>query len=58
MAVISNKSFLGIGWDFPVGPAAGQTEMAQYEDDVREAILIILLTNRESASCGLHLERD
>jgi uncharacterized protein len=46
MAVISNKSFLGIGWDFPVAQAGGQTEMAQYEDDVREAILIILLTNR------------
>jgi phage baseplate assembly protein W len=46
MGVISNKSFLGVGWDFPVAEAGGQTEMAQYEDDVREAILIILLTNR------------
>src|SRR5579864_8125865 len=45
MAVISNKSFLGIGWNFPVAEIGGQTEMAQYEEDVRQAILIILLTN-------------
>lgn len=42
---ISNKSFLGIGWNFPVAQAAGQTEMAQFDDDVRQAVLIILLTN-------------
>jgi uncharacterized protein len=45
MAAISNKSFLGIGWNFPVAQVAGQTEMAAYEEDVRQAILIILLTN-------------
>jgi hypothetical protein len=45
MAVISNKSFLGIGWSFPVAETAGQTAMAQYEEDVRQAILIVLLTN-------------
>jgi len=45
MAAVSNKSFLGIGWNFPVAQAAGQTEMAQYEEDVRQAILIVLLTN-------------
>jgi hypothetical protein len=45
MAVISNKSFLGIGWNFPVAEIAGQTAMAQYEEDVRQAILIVLLTN-------------
>ncbi len=45
MAATSNKSFLGIGWNFPVASAAGQTEMAQYEEDVRQAVLIVLLTN-------------
>ena len=45
MAATSNKSFLGIGWNFPVASVAGQTEMAQYEEDVRQAVLIVLLTN-------------
>lgn len=45
MAATSNKSVLGIGWNFPVASAAGQTEMAQYEEDVRQAVLIVLLTN-------------
>lgn len=45
MASLSSKSFLGAGWNFPVGETAGQTEMAQYEEDVRQAILIILQTN-------------
>lgn len=45
MAATSNKSFLGIGWNFPIASAAGQTEMAQYEEDVRQAVLIVLLTN-------------
>ena len=39
------RDFLGIGWNFPVAQVAGQTEMAAYEEDVRQAILIILLTN-------------
>jgi uncharacterized protein len=41
----SNKSFLGVGWNFPLAADGGQVEMVQYEDDVRQAILIILLTN-------------
>lgn len=45
MASLSSKSFLGVGWNFPVGETAGQTAMAQYEEDVRQAILIILQTN-------------
>jgi phage baseplate assembly protein W len=44
-ATISNKSFLGVGWSFPLDTAGGQADMAQYEEDVRQAILIILLTN-------------
>jgi phage baseplate assembly protein W len=41
----SNKSFLGVGWSFPVATAGGQAEMIQFEEDIRQAILIILLTN-------------
>jgi uncharacterized protein len=42
---VTNKAFLGVGWSFPLAAAAGQAEMAAYEEDVRQAILIILLTN-------------
>jgi uncharacterized protein len=41
----SNKGFLGVGWKFPLATDSGQADMAQYEEDVRQAILIILLTN-------------
>ena len=41
----SNKSFLGVGWNFPVAAAGGQADMAEFEEDIRQAILIILLTN-------------
>lgn len=41
----SNKSFLGVGWGFPVATAGGQADMIQFEEDIRQAILIILLTN-------------
>ena len=44
-ATISNKSFLGVGWSFPLETAGGQADMVQFEEDVRQAILIILLTN-------------
>ena len=40
------KSFLGIGWAFPPGVEAdGSTAEAVYEEDVRQAICIILGTN-------------
>jgi hypothetical protein len=45
MAATSNKSFLGVGWSYPVAVAAGQVAMAQYEEDVRQAVLIVLTTN-------------
>jgi phage baseplate assembly protein W len=45
MVTVSNKTFLGVGWNFPVAQSGGQTEMVQYEEDVRQAVLIILLTN-------------
>ena len=40
------RAFLGVGWAFPVGVGAdGAIAEAAYEDDVRQAIRIILLTN-------------
>jgi phage baseplate assembly protein W len=41
----SEKGFLGTGWNFPVRADGGQADMAQFEEDIRQAILIILLTN-------------
>jgi Bacteriophage baseplate protein W len=41
------RAFLGVGWAFPPCPAQeGDVVMARYEDDVREAIRIILGTDR------------
>ncbi|HYH46134.1 MAG TPA: GPW/gp25 family protein [Thermoanaerobaculia bacterium] len=41
------KAFLGVGWAFPLRLAADrEIETAVYEEDVREAILIILGTRR------------
>jgi len=40
------KAFLGVGWAFPPCAAAdGSTAMVLYEEDVREAIVIILSTD-------------
>jgi uncharacterized protein len=40
------KAFLGVGWAFPPCAAAdGSTALALYEEDVREAIWIILSTD-------------
>lgn len=45
-SVASSKSFLGVGWSFPLATTVtGQAAMAVYEEDVRQAILIILQTN-------------
>ena len=41
----SEKAFLGTGWSFPVAVANGETALAQHEEDVRQAILIILQTD-------------
>jgi phage baseplate assembly protein W len=42
----ASKAFLGRGWAFPVRPGStGAIGMAAYEEDVRQAILIILRTN-------------
>jgi Bacteriophage baseplate protein W len=42
------KAFLGRGWTYPVQPNASNTDaaLAAYEQDVREAVRIILETNR------------
>jgi uncharacterized protein len=40
------KAFLGVGWAFPLRlEADGRMAMAEHDDDVREAIQIILSTN-------------
>jgi uncharacterized protein len=39
------SSFLGNGWAFPVCVDAGRTATAAYDEDVRQAILIILGTD-------------
>lgn len=41
------KDFLGRGWKFPVAvDAAGRIALSEYEDDVREAIRVILMTSK------------
>ena len=42
----STKAFLGVGWSFPVKPVGGRLQFAAYEDDVEQAIQIILLSER------------
>jgi phage baseplate assembly protein W len=43
-----SKPFLGRGWKFPIAvdPLSGKIKMAEYEDDIAEAIKIILWTLR------------
>lgn len=55
------KEFLGRGWSFPVGvDLKGDVRMSEYEEDIREAILIILSTAkgervmRPEFGCGIH----
>jgi phage baseplate assembly protein W len=46
MGVASDRAFLGVGWSFP--PAAspgGDVAMAAYDEDVRQAVLIVLQTS-------------
>jgi phage baseplate assembly protein W len=41
------RAFLGVGWSFPPAPApGGEAAMAAYEEDVRQAVLVILETGR------------
>lgn len=56
-----HREHLGVGWKFPlaVGPTGG-LELSRYEEDVREAIWIILATARGERQmeprfgCGIH----
>ncbi|WP_229505877.1 GPW/gp25 family protein [Massilia genomosp. 1] len=62
MAMDERKDFLGRGWAMPVAldPRTGQLAVAEYEDDIRQAILIILETApgerlmRPDVGCGIH----
>jgi phage baseplate assembly protein W len=40
------KAFLGVGWALPVCMKDGSIETAAHEEDIRQAILIILGTDR------------
>ncbi len=56
------KDFLGRGWAMPVAldPRTRQVAFAEYEDDIRQAIFIILETApgerlmRPNFGCGIH----
>jgi phage baseplate assembly protein W len=55
------KEFLGRGWKFPVNvSAAGEIKMSEYEEDIKEAIWIILSTSkgervmRHDFGCGIY----
>jgi uncharacterized protein len=58
----ARKDFLGRGWSFPVriDASTGNVASAEFEQDVREAILIILETSpgervmRPGFGCGIH----
>ena len=41
------KAHLGVGWSFPLKPVNGRLTYARYEDDIEQAIQIILLTARK-----------
>lgn len=46
MAETRDKAFLGRGWAFPVRSSSGKDfDLAEYEEDIRQAILIILQTD-------------
>jgi phage baseplate assembly protein W len=55
------KEFLGVGWKFPVKLGdSGKIALSKYEEDIREAILIILGTAKGERimhpdfGCGIH----
>ena len=55
------KEFLGVGWAYPVRTKVdGTISLSRFEDDIREAILIILGTAkgervmRPDFGCGIH----
>jgi hypothetical protein len=56
------KDFLGRGWAWPVrlDPGSGQVAMTEFEEDIRQAIRIIIETSpgervmRPDFGCGIH----
>jgi uncharacterized protein len=62
MIEAGRKDFLGRGWANPVAldPRTGRVAAAEYEDDIRQSILIILETApgervmRPDFGCGIH----
>lgn len=57
-----DQSFLGRGWKFPVSvdTVSGQIRVSEYEEDIREAVRIIIGTApgervmRPDFGCGIH----
>jgi hypothetical protein len=47
MTTAQDRKHLGVGWAFPVRPSGGRLGYARYEEDVEQAIGIILETARE-----------
>jgi len=45
MMTSNPKAYLGVGWSFPVKPINGSLQYVRYEDDIEQAIQIILLTS-------------
>ncbi len=62
MAVWQNSEFLGKGFAFPPGvdPVTGQMRTAAYEEDIRQAIYLIIMTRkgervmRPEFGCSIH----
>ncbi len=62
MAVWQNSEFLGRGFAFPpsVDPVTGQMRTAAYEEDIRQAIYLIIMTRkgervmRPDFGCAIH----
>ena len=58
----AGKEFLGRGWAFPftIGVDTGKVELVAYEEDIKQAIHIILATRkgervmRPDFGCGIH----
>ncbi|MGH6920788.1 MAG: GPW/gp25 family protein [Geminicoccaceae bacterium] len=43
--LVGRRPHLGVGWAFPVRPVAGRLTFARYEEDVEQAVEIILRVN-------------
>jgi phage baseplate assembly protein W len=46
MSATRHREHLGVGWAFPVRPVGGRLIFARHEDDIEQAIAIILETTR------------